>query len=195
MAEIAKEPLVRLAIVMSLTVSLSESPGNVAEEKRDKPGQTAQSRPAPVSSQSYKVVRITVLYDNYPYKKGLKTGWGFSCLVEGTEKTILFDTGGDGSLLLNNLKELKIDPLSIDAVVLSHIHGDHVGGLWAFLQKNHRVVVYIPKSFPKGFKDRVKSSGSAVVEIDKPAKICEGVHSTGQLGRLIKEQSLIICTE
>jgi 7,8-dihydropterin-6-yl-methyl-4-(beta-D-ribofuranosyl)aminobenzene 5'-phosphate synthase len=75
-------------------------------------------------------ISITIVYDNNPYKKGLETAWGFSCIVRGTEKTILFDTGGDGSLLIRNMKALGIDPKEIDLIFLSHIHRDHVGGLW-----------------------------------------------------------------
>lgn len=74
---------------------------------------------------------ITVVFDNNPYKEGLATSWGFSCVVGGTEKTILFDTGGEGSILSANMDALGIDPAEIDVVVLSHIHGDHVGGLGA----------------------------------------------------------------
>ena len=40
-----------------------------------------------------KQIEITILYDNYPFSAGLKTDWGFSCIIKGTEKTILFDTG------------------------------------------------------------------------------------------------------
>ena len=138
---------------------------------------------------------ITVVYDNNPYKEGLETAWGFSCVITGTEKTILFDTGGDGSLLLSNMEKLAIEPNSIDIVVLSHIHGDHTGGLDSFLEKNHDVIVYLPKSFPKKFKDNVLSSRSKIVEAEQSLKICENVYSTGQLGRLIKEQSLIVRTE
>jgi 7,8-dihydropterin-6-yl-methyl-4-(beta-D-ribofuranosyl)aminobenzene 5'-phosphate synthase len=43
-------------------------------------------------------VNITVVCDNNPYKEGLETGWGFSCLVGGPEKTILFDTGPGGRI-------------------------------------------------------------------------------------------------
>lgn len=39
---------------------------------------------------------LTVIMDNYPFREGLETSWGFSCLVEGREKTVLFDTGGMG---------------------------------------------------------------------------------------------------
>jgi len=135
---------------------------------------------------------ITVVYDNNPYKEGLETAWGFSALVTGTEKTILFDTGGDGSILLANMEKLGIEPNSIEIVVLSHIHGDHTGGLADFLEKNPRIAVYLPKSFPKRFKDNVISCGAKVVEVEQPLKICENVYSTGPLGRLIREQALVI---
>ena len=135
---------------------------------------------------------ITVIYDNNAYKAGLETGWGFSCLIRGTEKAVLFDTGGDGSKLLANMKKLGISPGEIDMVVLSHIHGDHVGGLTRFLEKNPNVTVFVPESFPGDFKREIKRSGAHVVEVQKSMKICEGVYSTGELGSDIKEQSLII---
>ena len=147
------------------------------------------------STTAVKNLSITVSYDNNPYKERLTTAWGFSCVIRGTEKTILFDTGGDGSILLTNMEKLGIDPKEIDLVVLSHIHGDHVGGLSRFLEKNPEVVVYLPKSFPKGFKDGVKEYGAKIVEVQGPLKICEEVYSTGELGTWIKEQSLIIYTE
>lgn len=138
---------------------------------------------------------ITVIHDNNPYKEGLETAWGFGCVITGAEKTILFDTGGDGSILLENMQKLAIDPNSIDTVVLSHIHPDHTSGLGSFLEKNSNVTVYLPKSFPKRFKDNVASCGAKIVEVEQSLKICENVYSTGQLGKLIREQSLIIRTE
>jgi len=138
---------------------------------------------------------ITIICDNNPYKEGLETAWGFSCLITGTEKTILFDTGPDGRLLLDNMAKLTVEPDSIDTVFLSHIHGDHTGGLHGFLERNSDVTVYLPKSFPKSFKRGAEAKGAQIVEIEQPLKICENVYSTGQLGRLIKEQSLIVQTE
>ncbi len=139
-------------------------------------------------------VNITVVCDNNPYKEGLETGWGFSCLVGGPEKTILFDTGPGGSLLVN-MEKLAIEPQSIDTVVLSHIHPDHTGGLESFLEKNPEVAVYLPKSFPERFKDNVQAQGAKVIEVEQPMEICENVWSTGQHGKWIKEQSLVIKTD
>ena len=140
-------------------------------------------------------VNITIIFDNNPFKEGLGTAWGFSCLITGAEKTILFDTGGDGNLLLENMKKLAIEPNSIELVVLSHEHWDHVGGMEMFLGKNHDVSVYMPVSFPQDFKKMVTSSGAKIIDIEKPAQICRGVYSTGQLGTSIKEQGLIIRTD
>jgi 7,8-dihydropterin-6-yl-methyl-4-(beta-D-ribofuranosyl)aminobenzene 5'-phosphate synthase len=78
-------------------------------------------------------ISITVTYDNNLYTEGLITAWGFSCFIRGAEKTILFDTGGNGSILLANMKELDINPQEIDVAVISHIHGDHAGGIERFL--------------------------------------------------------------
>jgi 7,8-dihydropterin-6-yl-methyl-4-(beta-D-ribofuranosyl)aminobenzene 5'-phosphate synthase len=142
-----------------------------------------------------KIPVITVTYDNNPYKEGLETGWGFSCVIKGLEKTILFDTGGDGQRLLANMKKLDVYPEEIDIVVLSHIHGDHVGGLHSVLRKNPKAIVYLPLSFPDSFKDEIKSYGAKVVEIQRSIKIFDNVYTTGELGTGIKEQSLIILTD
>ena len=140
-------------------------------------------------------IEITVIYDNYLFKPGLKTSWGFSCIVRGTEKTILFDTGGNGSILLSNMKKLEIDPQEIDLVVLSHIHGDHVGGLDDFLGQNAEVDVYLPQLFPRNFKEKVRHYGANVFEVQENIKICGDTYSTGVLGMGIKEQALIMPTE
>ena len=140
-------------------------------------------------------IKITIVYDNYEFDERLKTGWGFSCLVELEDKKILFDTGGDSPTLLNNMEKLKMHSREIDIVVLSHIHGDHTGGLTGILEKNHDVIVYSPKSFPSTFKDTVKSYGATSVDVDDPTKIIDGVYTTGEMGTWIKEQSMIIKTD
>jgi len=139
-------------------------------------------------------VTITVLYDNYEYKAGLRTDWGFSCLIRGTPKTVLFDTGTNGDLLMENMKKLDVDPGEVDLVVLSHIHADHVGGLPTFLSRNHDVTVYMPWSFPKNIEIRIQQLGAKVIRVMQPAEICPNVYSTGEMGTSIKEQGLIIDT-
>jgi metal-dependent hydrolase (beta-lactamase superfamily II) len=59
---------------------------------------------------------MEILYDNNPFDPRLKAAWGFSCLVQGLEKTILFDTGGDGATLLSNMRLLGVEAARIDIV-------------------------------------------------------------------------------
>ncbi len=114
--------------------------------------------------------------------------------MEGMEKTILFDTGGDGKKLLANMDKLRIALRTIDVVVVSHIHGDHTGGLSFLLTKNPHIMTYLPESFPESFFRETRKHGSKVVEISGPLKICNGVYSTGELGASPREQSLVVVT-
>ncbi len=140
-------------------------------------------------------LKITVICDNRKYDRQLEIAWGFACLIQGLEKTILFDTGPDHRLLVNNMAKLAIDANTIDTVFLSHLHRDHTGGLDSFLQKNSDVEVYVPQSFPKRLKDEPRAYGAKVVEVTEPLNICEDAYSTGQVGKFIKEQSLVIRTD
>jgi 7,8-dihydropterin-6-yl-methyl-4-(beta-D-ribofuranosyl)aminobenzene 5'-phosphate synthase len=138
--------------------------------------------------------RLTILYDNNPYDYRLKSSWGFSCLIELEGKTILFDTGGDGGILLYNMRVLNKDPKTIDMIVLSHIHGDHTGGLWSLLREKSTLKVYVPDSFPREFEQRVKEYRAEMVRVDASLEIDRGIYSTGEMDHGIKEQSLIINT-
>jgi 7,8-dihydropterin-6-yl-methyl-4-(beta-D-ribofuranosyl)aminobenzene 5'-phosphate synthase len=137
---------------------------------------------------------LTILYDNIRFDPRLKTAWGFSCLVRGLEKTILFDTGGDGFTLLENMRRLRVEPSEIDIVVLSHIHGDHTGGLERFLERNSHVIVYLPASFPENFKKAVKSLGARFEEVLEARELFPGAYTTGELGDGIREQALALKT-
>jgi 7,8-dihydropterin-6-yl-methyl-4-(beta-D-ribofuranosyl)aminobenzene 5'-phosphate synthase len=139
-------------------------------------------------------ITLTVLYNNVPHDERVTTAWGMACLVEGTGKTVLFDTGGDGRILLQNMKTLGKDPEAVDVVVLSHIHADHTGGLEKFLKQNSHVRVFLPDSFPASFKSAVKDTGAEIMAVRDPERITEGVHTTGQMGALLKEQALVVDT-
>lgn len=139
-------------------------------------------------------ITITTVYDNNPYVEGLTSSWGFSCLVQGLEKTILFDTGGDGEILLANMKKLALDPQIVQVVVLSHLHGDHTGGLADFLQVNPQVTVYMLDSFAKHLSREVTEGGAQLVAVEDPVEICQGAFLTGEMGTIIPEQALILKT-
>jgi len=139
-------------------------------------------------------LKITVLFDNIAQVDGLQTEWGYACLIEGLEQTILFDSGADGDILMANIDRLGVDARKVDVVVLSHFHGDHTGGLQAFLRRNADVTIYMPESFPAAFQDEIRGRGAEVITVRGPARLFGRAHSTGELGREIIEQSLIIET-
>jgi 7,8-dihydropterin-6-yl-methyl-4-(beta-D-ribofuranosyl)aminobenzene 5'-phosphate synthase len=136
---------------------------------------------------------ITIIYDNNIYDERLKSAWGFSALVEYRDHTLLFDTGGDGPSLMENMRILGIDPTHIKSVVLSHAHGDHTGGLSALLEYGVRPIVYLPPSFPAAFKNQVAKI-TEMIEVSPGLSIAQGMFTTGEMGSGIPEQALVILT-
>lgn len=139
-------------------------------------------------------VVITIIYDNYTDFENLQGDWGFSCLIEGKAKNILFDTGANPEIFRENLEKLNVDLQSIDLVVISHNHGDHTGGLPVLIEKGVDIPVYIPVSVQHDFNRKFPELGSAVVRVSTPVEICTGVFLTGEMGDQIKEQSLMVET-
>ena len=135
-------------------------------------------------------MKITIISDNTVHKPGLKSEWGFSCLVEaeGTPR-ILFDTGTSGSVLLHNMEKLNIGPKTIDCVFISHGHWDHTGGLKDFLKLNDNVKLYLPYSF----FSFTKPGAGEVINVKDSVKIYENVFSTGRLSGI--EQSMVVKTD
>lgn len=140
-------------------------------------------------------LKFTILYDNYSHEQGTKPDWGFSCLIEGTEKVILFDTGTQPDILLHNVDHLSVDLKKVEKIVISHDHDDHMGALSDVLDRNPDVSVYLPVSFADKIVRSVEAKKARVVGVDEPVEICRNVYSTGEMGVAIKEQSLIINTK
>lgn len=85
-------------------------------------------------------MKITVLTENTVNRRGLLGEHGLSVLVEAQGKKILFDTG-QSSVYGQNAERLGVRLDDVDAVVLSHGHYDHAGGLEAF--PGHMPPVYV----------------------------------------------------
>jgi len=132
-------------------------------------------------------MKATILYDNTVWDTDMQADWGFACLIEAYGRSILFDTGADGTILLNNMALAGIHPTEIDEVFISHAHFDHVGGLSAFLHENPQVRVYVPPSV------RGIHNAREVISIDRPIQLREQVFSTGELEHI--EQAMVITTE
>jgi 7,8-dihydropterin-6-yl-methyl-4-(beta-D-ribofuranosyl)aminobenzene 5'-phosphate synthase len=137
-------------------------------------------------------MKLRIVYDNET-EGILKSDWGFSCLIEADNRTILFDTGASSDILSYNMKQLELKRESIEVIALSHEHWDHIGGLDAVLHPE--VEVYLPGSFSSGLKKRIVKQVATVMEVSGPRDITPGVHTTGELGLMTKEQSLVLETE
>jgi 7,8-dihydropterin-6-yl-methyl-4-(beta-D-ribofuranosyl)aminobenzene 5'-phosphate synthase len=90
-------------------------------------------------------VQITVLYDAFGKASTMKKDWGYAALIEYGGKRILFDTGNNPDILAQNAKAKGVDLRKLDFVVMSHRHGDHMGGLTYLLKVNSTVKIYAPK--------------------------------------------------
>ncbi|MFO7948231.1 MAG: MBL fold metallo-hydrolase [Armatimonadota bacterium] len=137
-------------------------------------------------------MKLTIVYDNRTEDPNLLSDWGFGCVMQHAEANVLFDTGTHPKILLHNMAELGLSPTDIDAVILSHEHYDHTGGLSGFLRENSDVTVFLPSAFSQQFKQEVQSAGATLVEISEPREIVDGVSSTGPMGDAIIEQSLVM---
>ena len=98
----------------------------------------------PMQAHAAESRRITNLYDAFGAPSALRQDWGFAALIEYGGKRILFDTGNDAAIFEHNVKELGIDLSQLDAVVISHRHGDHTSGLSYLLKVNPGVRIYTP---------------------------------------------------
>ncbi|MBN1382161.1 MAG: MBL fold metallo-hydrolase [Deltaproteobacteria bacterium] len=133
-------------------------------------------------------MKITIVYDNETLKENLKADWGFACIVDAEGRRILFDTGAKGSILLDNMRTLGIEPTSVEEIFISHSHWDHTGGLSEILNaKGKKIEVYIPASC-SGDTDAAE-----IITVSSPLEIHPNIFSTGELKQI--EQSMAVRTE
>jgi 7,8-dihydropterin-6-yl-methyl-4-(beta-D-ribofuranosyl)aminobenzene 5'-phosphate synthase len=89
--------------------------------------------------------QITILYDAFGKDPAMQKDWGYAALVEYGGRRILFDSGNNPEILAQNAKAKGADLSKLDFVVMSHRHGDHMGGLAYLLKVNPKVMIYAPK--------------------------------------------------
>lgn len=139
---------------------------------------------------------LNVLVENTASGRGLLGEHGLSYLIETGESRILFDTG-QGLVLQHNAKQLGISLQNLDAIVLSHGHYDHAGGLMIVLDECNLTKLFLhpsalqPKFSSRGdigspIQDRetLEKKFSQLIWTDKPTEIIPGVYVTGTIPRL-----------
>jgi 7,8-dihydropterin-6-yl-methyl-4-(beta-D-ribofuranosyl)aminobenzene 5'-phosphate synthase len=154
------------------------------------------------------MISVTILVENTARGSGVLGEHGLACWVDTGAHRVLFDTG-QGMALLNNAHVLRIGLEHADAIVLSHGHYDHVGGLEAALGVARRAPVFMhPRATEPKFtrqKDRLSGADSAassrrislpfietreflhderdVLVSREPCEVVPGVWMTGEIPR------------
>ncbi len=94
------------------------------------------------------MIRITCLVDNTARLSSALWGeHGVSFWVERQDQAVIFDTGMSGAVLLHNADTLNVPLQEARALVLSHAHYDHTGGLLALLSRHPHVPIYANETF------------------------------------------------
>jgi 7,8-dihydropterin-6-yl-methyl-4-(beta-D-ribofuranosyl)aminobenzene 5'-phosphate synthase len=164
--------------------------------------------------QSIKSVKATTLADNVVYDGRLLGQFGFSALLEirdnkGKKHQVMFDTGSKKSAQLYNIKALKLDLSSLEAIVLSHGHYDHTSATVEIIKKAKNKVkmfahpnAFFPKfkikkgkrehhGIPKGEgRIDIEKAGAQVVDTTRPTEVIPGVVASGEIKRATPYEKL-----
>lgn len=145
------------------------------------------------------MLRITVLVENTASGQELLAEHGLSFWIAYGEHRLLFDTG-QGYVLKHNARQLSVPLDTAEALILSHGHYDHAGGLVEALETHPAPVVFLhPAALEPKFAQRSDGIAREIgmptrcrrffqekvqpVWTETPTRICEGVYVTGPVPR------------
>jgi 7,8-dihydropterin-6-yl-methyl-4-(beta-D-ribofuranosyl)aminobenzene 5'-phosphate synthase len=102
---------------------------------------------------------------------GLQEEHGLSFLIEThNEEQALFDAGGSAEALLHNAQALGVDLANLSAMVISHSHGDHTGGMMAVLARRPGLPIY---AHPDVTRERFSRRGGEMKSVGLPFDLDE----------------------
>jgi 7,8-dihydropterin-6-yl-methyl-4-(beta-D-ribofuranosyl)aminobenzene 5'-phosphate synthase len=138
---------------------------------------------------STRLLEITPLVEWTADRDGLLTAPGVSYFVRTDELTLLFDAGlnpegHDPAPLAHNAGVLGVPVEDVDAVFVSHAHGDHLGGVEGYRQSKVLLVengVRLSRTVPLYCPVPLTGDRLTSVVCDRPRVIGPGVASTGAI--------------
>jgi 7,8-dihydropterin-6-yl-methyl-4-(beta-D-ribofuranosyl)aminobenzene 5'-phosphate synthase len=132
---------------------------------------------------------------------GFRGDPGVSYLIKTDLDTVLFDVGfgPDSPTLSHNANKLGVDFSTVDAVVISHLHPDHMGGMTAFKSNSVRIPKELEalKGKPCFLPDTAEAAEFDADVVQKPKMLTAGIGTTGPLARSLfflgfcEEQALV----
>jgi len=141
-------------------------------------------------------MKVTMIYNNIGESDVLESAWGLSIWVEDKKEAILFDTGGDAKIIMENLGKAKVDFNKLSKIVISHNHWDHKNGLAKVLEiTNNKPEVYVADHEAQNFKDEYPNA--KIKGVRQIQKLTSNISTTAQLVDLtgqnkIYELSLVV---
>jgi 7,8-dihydropterin-6-yl-methyl-4-(beta-D-ribofuranosyl)aminobenzene 5'-phosphate synthase len=136
---------------------------------------------------------VTMLYNNIPGETNLQAAWGLALWIEYKDQAVLFDTGGDGNILLHNISNTGLDISGLSMLIISHKHWDHVNGIPAVLEAyGGPLPVYVPLHAVTSVQE--SNPSAKIIGVDQPREITAHIWTTGQLRASsdLYEQAMVI---
>lgn len=86
-------------------------------------------------------MKISVLTENCSSDIGFLAEWGLSFWIEAEDKKILFDSWFS-NVFIKNAEKLNIELNSLDFIVVSHHHNDHINGLFELKLEEKKNIIF-----------------------------------------------------
>jgi 7,8-dihydropterin-6-yl-methyl-4-(beta-D-ribofuranosyl)aminobenzene 5'-phosphate synthase len=152
---------------------------------------------------------FTILCNNTSVADSVIADDGFSCLIESGDHSCLFDAGRISHKFMTNVSKLGVNCSRINQVVISHIHDDHMGGLFDILTKCNKPALYLPFSYPqlkneplgdqadrdfRALLDSLKPLVSEIIREKEPVTIGDTYYTTGMIEDETYEHAMIVTT-